>query len=206
MSAIASTQARALIARLNDEVNRAAAEMRTTTDAECKTIEREARRLVRAKLRAAFVEKRRRIAERGLAVEIECEAMRRAAAFAEAARFAELAIAALPEALIALWQQPPARQDWCAAALAIGARILVNREWIVELAAGAGAPERDLLAHGATAAGALVREFRDSRRRCGLRIGQGMTWVDATGDGLLADRGRLVAELLAEVAQVQPSS
>lgn len=205
MSAIAGAQARALIALVNDQVTRTATELRATTQAQCTSIEREARRQVRSHLHAAVVRKRRRIAECRLAVEIECEATRRTAGFADAAQVAAQAIATLPAALATLWQQAPARRGWCAGALAIAARVLVGREWTVELAPGADAPERDLLAHGATAAGAAIREFVASTQHCGLRIGQGTTWVDATGAGLLADRGRLMAEFLAELGAVRPS-
>lgn len=200
MNAIADTQARALMARVREQATRAAEELRATTRAECLAIERRARREAHARLRAAVMEKRRRIAARCQAVDIECEAERRHVAFAQAARLAEQALGALPDALAARWERAESRRAWCSAAAGIAAGVLRAREWIVELAPGAGDVERGLVEQSAAARGAVIREWLTSQEPCGLRIGRESTWVDATVGRLLADRTWLAAQLLAELA------
>jgi hypothetical protein len=200
MSAIATAQADALIARVRDEAARRAAELRESTHAECAAIRRQARKDARLRVRAAIAEKRRRITERCRAVDIENEATRRAASFARAREIAGRALAELPGALADRWRDDTARQGWSEAAVECAARVLRGRAWTVEMPAGATAANRDIVEALATRHGALVREWADCDANAGLRIGQDGTWVDATAERLLADRTSLAARLLAELA------
>jgi len=199
MSAIATAQAQALIMRVREEAARAVDELRARTEIECQSLRRQARHEARARMHAAVAEKRRRVAERCRAVDIECEEQRRASSFTRTVQLADRALARLPEALAARWRDPEARRTWCESAFATAARVLRGREWIVEVAAGVPEAERRSLETAATVLGASIRQWRDSPAVAGLRIGHDRTWIDATAARLLADRTALASRFFAEL-------
>ena len=200
MSAIAAAQAGALIARVREEADRRTAELREATREQCAAIRLQARAEARARVKAAVVEKRRRVAEHCHAIDIENEATRRSSAFARDRELAARALAELPAALAVRWHDAAARNSWCAAAAAVASRVLRGREWLVELPPGATTATREFVAAVATEQGAQVRGWADCAAGAGLRIGHDGTWVDATAERLLADRTTLAARFLAELA------
>ncbi|MEI8299391.1 MAG: hypothetical protein WCH32_15390 [Pseudomonadota bacterium] len=199
MSAIATAQAQALIARVRDEAAAAIDELRAHAQAECHSLRQQARRDARQRLHAAVAEKRRRITERCRAADIQCEEQRRVDSFRLSRELAERALAQLPDMLATRWQAPDLRTDWCATALATAVRILRSREWTIEAANGMSDIERQAVETLAATHGATIRQWRESPATAGLRIGAGDTWIDATTNRLLADRTALVSNFLAEL-------
>jgi hypothetical protein len=198
MSAIAAAQAAALISRLREEARRRSDELRLSARNQCRETEREARHEARARLHAAVAEKRRRVAERCRAVEIEQQELLRSRDFERAAQLVAQALAALPDALATRWQNPDTRRAWCSHAIEAASRVLTGREWNIEISSAVGARERNQLESDIAAFGARVVRWRDDLPAIGLRIGQDTTWIDGTAERLLRDRNDLAARFLAE--------
>jgi hypothetical protein len=111
---------------------------------------------------------------------------------------------ALRAELVARWQDPAARADWIAlhtSALPFAA----GGAWIVEAPADWSAAEADALCVTLRAQGAsAVQVQRRTDIAAGLRLSAGHNRVDATVDGLLADRAAIDGQLLA-LLQAQES-
>jgi hypothetical protein len=168
-----------------------------------------AREEARAAVRAALAEARQRVRRA-----IDEERKRRAAAIgrAEAALATELrqsrqrrAVHLLESAwptlrirLQAQWNDPVSRRGWITAHLgrAIGA-LPASLCWRIEHAPAWTAEDGAMAAALLGAAGVTDREFvADAHIDAGLRVIAGRNVVDATLDGLLADRARIEGRLL----------
>lgn len=192
-------QTLALLRRLAREQETRCQRLRDEAATQAAAITRSARAEARARVRAAVVTERR--------LQQDALARRRAALETAARQRAQAALGewlasawqALPLALEQRWQQGEARALWCAAALqaaqrdllqAAALQIEVEPRWLAALAP---------LVEAASAAGARVTLAPQPGLGAGLRIRAGHACVDATIDGLLAPRGRIAAELLAEL-------
>jgi hypothetical protein len=154
---------------------------------------REARQRVCTALRAERerVDAARAAAEAHLATEQRLHRQRAASALLTRAW------TALREELVARWRDPAARADW----IALHARALpfaAGDTWIIEAPADWPADEADALSAMLRKQGAsAVRVERRADIVAGLRLSAGHNRVDATVDGLLADRAAIDGQLLA---------
>jgi hypothetical protein len=101
----------------------------------------------------------------------------------------------LPAALDDRWRDAASRAAWVTTALGQARRVLAPGAWQVTHAPGWPQPEREACAVPPLA----LRFDSDERIRAGLRVSAAGNVVDATLEGLLADRdeigGRLVGLL-----------
>jgi vacuolar-type H+-ATPase subunit E/Vma4 len=174
----------------------------------CAELLEPAREQARALLRSARAEGRRRvhttIAElrQRLAAEVGAARARlateqRLARQQQAVRMLQHAWSALREALRARWRDPLARGQWLDAHLNRALAALPREGWQIEFSADWPAAEREAFAERIAAAGVTGAQWQ-ARQDIdgGVRIRAGSNAVDATIDGLLADRPALEGRLL----------
>ena len=197
---IPTTQSEALLQEIEQQTQD---EMRTIAD----TAEREASAIVaqahataRRQMHGAIADLRRE-AERRMAharAQLETEARLRAQQYAvEALR---QAWPLLVEALAERWQDPAARRKWTDGAARQARDRLTAGSWTVDHPATWSADEqrrfRDALGAGANAE---ISFTIDPGLAAGLRIRAERATLDATPQGLLADRSTITALLLHEI-------
>jgi hypothetical protein len=106
--------------------------------------------------------------------------------------------AALQAAMLQRWQQQTSRQQWCEALVQAAVTTLDGKVWTVEHPADWPMSERDMLRERVNSLiGKMPSLQADADITAGLRICVAGTCIDATLDGLLQDRERIDAELLA---------
>lgn len=156
----------------------------------------DARRLVAQ----AFADERARVQAELDAARADLQTRRRLHAQRQLDVLLALAWQRLPQALRRRWADPAGRRAWIAQAQAQARRLLGAVPWTVQH--GADTPPDAPAAWNGIAP--PPRFETDARIEAGLRIVAGANVVDATLDGLLADRdeigGRLVGWLQAQVA------
>jgi len=170
-----------------------------------------AREQARALLRSARAEGRRRVrttigeARQRLAAEVgaaqaRLATERRLTEQQRAVLLLEQAWSALYDALRQRWQDASARRVWCDAHLARALEALPHECWRIECAADWPAKEREAFAKRLGEAGITDVQWQPRTDIVGgLRIRAGNNRVDATIDGLLADRAGLEGRLLDEL-------
>lgn len=214
MSAVLDLQARTLLGRVHATVGESIATAEWDADAQLRDILRAARTDAHARVRAAARAKRERVAEHCRKAQAAAETRDRTSSFEVERALAARALAALPAALARRWSTPATRHPWCVAAADLAARRLVAKEWSVVAGADLHASEREAITARAAAAGARV-SFGDARTdlgaaalpvstAAGLRIAAGGVTIDATPDGLLADRAAVESLVLAALAAGGP--
>jgi vacuolar-type H+-ATPase subunit H len=106
--------------------------------------------------------------------------------------------------LLARWRDPAGRETWVARALDQARRSLPAGPWTVRHAPDWAPPEAPgpslALAAGTKGGGQALRFLADPGIAAGLIVEGGAAVLDASLDGLLADRQRLEARLLALLA------
>ena len=172
--------------------------IRATAEAEAKTLLRTAWREARERLHNDNVETRRIVEQQLTSHEAQQQTRRRQQRQASDASLLIVAREALQAALLQRWQQPPSRQLWCEALVDAAAATLDGKAWTIEHPADWPMSESDeLLARIKTLCGSTPRLQANAGLDAGLRICAGSSCMDATIDGLLHDRERIDAELLA---------
>jgi len=100
--------------------------------------------------------------------------------------------------LLTCWRDPAQRRTWVAGYLAQGLGVLPRERWTVRHACEWGEAERiETAAHLADALGEEPRFETDAGIEAGLIVESGGAVLDASLEGLLQDRPRLEARLLA---------
>ena len=202
----------ALLALVEDYRARRCAELLEPAREQARAILRAARAEGRRRVHATVVEARQRLASEVAAAQARLATERRLAEQRRAAAMLAQAWTKLRKALRARWRDTAARRLWLEANLARALRVLPREHWQIEFCPDWPQPERQDFAARIAAAGVAgaswqAREDIDG----GLRIRAGNNVVDATIDGLLADRpaieGRLLDLLQADatVAGEQPA-
>lgn len=193
----ATARAEALLALVEDDrrakCDAIDADARAQTDA----ILGEAHALARSRMRAAFVDERARRAARVAAARANLETRRRIAANAFAAAQLAAGLARLPQALASRWRDNAAREAWVAEAVRHASDALPAGAWRIAHAPGWPAHERDALAARLGARGITIDVDESAALAAGLKIAAQGNVVDATRDGLCADRDENGAMLLA---------
>lgn len=194
----------ALLRVVADYREQRCAELLTPARAQARALVAGALRDARRRVHTALVEERRRAAaavaaaEAQLATETRLAAQRRDAARL-ASGWAELRLA-----LQARWDDAAARRQWIDAHLARAQQVLLDRDapaddapWLLRGPAGWPAAEREQVAATLRAQGAPAVEFEaDAKLAAGFRVQAGHNALDATLDGLLADRSAVQGRLL----------
>lgn len=174
------------------------AAIRASAQAEAEVLVQTAWREARKRLHNDNAETRRRIEHQLTSHEAQLQTRRRQQRQADDEVLLVTARAALQAALLQRWQQPASRQQWCEALVSAAATTLDGRVWTIEHPADWPMSEHDaLLARVESLCGKTPRLQANADISAGLRICAGSTCMDATIDGLLRDRKRIDAELLA---------
>ncbi len=181
-------------------------------ESECRALLDAARAEARALLARVFREERARLRQRVAAERTDLR-MRIQAARAERdtrerasgeranARVLALAWPHLRQALADRWADPGGRRGWVDTALTQARRVLPVGVWTVRHAPGWTRPEWEpLAAELAAGLGAEPRFLAEGDLVAGLTIETGGATLDASLDGLLRDRTRIEARLLALLA------
>lgn len=164
---------------------------------------RQARALLHERVMAERSNARARIQ----AIRAERETRRRASVEHANARLLELAWPRLRRTLQARWQDPETRRHWIRFALAEAGRALPAAVWTIRHPPDWDAREREETAERiSTQSGHAPRWLPDDGLAAGLAIESQGAILDASLDGLLGDRQRLEARLLALVAAAPGAS
>jgi hypothetical protein len=210
----------ALLALVEEFRSRRCAELLDPARSQARALLRNARAEGRQRVHTTIGEARQRLAGEVGAAQARLATERRLAEQRHAVLVLQQAWSVLREALRARWRDAAARRQWLDAHLARALRVLPRERpataealapaggdslpaeggtamWQVEYAADLPAAERESFAARVTAAGVdtaswQAREDIDG----GVRIRAGNNVVDATIDGLLADRAALEGRLL----------
>ncbi len=173
------------------------AELIDPAQEQARSLLRSARAEGRQRVHTTIAEARQRLASEVGAAQARLATDRRLAEQRRAVRVLQEGWSALREALRARWHDANARGLWLDAHLSRALRVLPKDRWQVEFAAGWARAEREsfaerVAAEGVAGASWQARDDIDG----GVRIRAGNNVVDATIDGLLADRAALEGRLL----------
>jgi hypothetical protein len=197
---IVQVQMEALLRRVAREQEMRSRRIRDAAGEQSRSIVARAQEEARARTRLAAEEARQSM-ERALAD--RRAALETAARQREQMMLRELmdsAWQALPGALVAAWQDPERRREWCEAACALARRIVMgDGPFTIEVDAKAPPEQAEALRRCLPDADAPPALRMVGDLGAGLRIRRGLACVDATVPGLLASRERVEAELLAEL-------
>jgi hypothetical protein len=174
------------------------AAIRASAQAEARALLRTAWHEARERLHNDNVETRRRIEHALASQEAQRKTRARQQRQADDSVLLAAARAALQAALLQRWQQPASRQQWCEALVKAAVTTLDGKAWTVEHPADWPMSEHDALLQLVNSlCGKMPRLQAKADISAGLRICAEGTCMDATIDGLLRDRERIDAELLA---------
>lgn len=158
---------------------------------------RSARAEGRRRVRTAIGEARQRLAAEVGAAQARLATERRLSEQQRAVQVLQQAWSALYEALRRRWRDEATRRTWCEAHLARALDALPHGHWHIEHAADWPRQEREAFTQRVREAGIAEVDLKPREDIVGgLRIRAGNNLVDATIDGLLADRAALEGRLL----------
>jgi hypothetical protein len=166
-------------------------------DARARAILREAHERARREVRDAFLATRLRAEERLIALKARLATARRLNAQQRAMGILAAEWASLPDALLARWQRAETRRCWALHATRTALGRLPRNGWCI--VHPSDWPEAERVELATCLAGELdaaPRFVPEGAISAGLRIHAGQNVVDATFDGLLADREVIGARLL----------
>ena len=174
------------------------AAIRATAQTEAQALVRTAWREARERLHSDNIETRQQVEHKLASHAAQQQTRRRQQRQADDERLLVTACTALQAALLQRWQQPVSRQQWCEALVNAAVTTLDGKVWTVEHPADWPMSEHDALReHINSLCGKTPRLQARADISAGLRICADGTCMDATSDGLLHDRERTDAELLA---------
>lgn len=201
MSELLDLQVYSLLARMHEARDEGCRRLREAAGEQAREVVAGARTRARRRVKEAVIEKRRQVEEHCRRARVELETQRRAERFAELRRRLDEGLSALPLVLAARWSDAAARRAWCRHVLEGAAVALRPGHWRLTLAPGLDPAEREALAQVAAAASGEAAELdEDPALEAGLVVAHDGARYDGTTGGLLADRHRVQAALLAELA------
>ena len=193
---------RALLALVDEFRESKCAELLGTAEADARGLVREALRRARARVHEAIAEERKRYATAVGAAEAQLHTRRR---LAHQGREAEMIAAAwrrLPAALTDRWREPARRGRWLERHLGRALGTLPREPWEMRHAPGPTAAEKLAIAQWLGGRGAPAVSFvEDASIAAGFRVRAGHNTLDATLDGLVADRKAIEGRLLHHLEQ-----
>jgi len=201
MSDVLDLQVHSLLSRMQAERDEACGRLREEATERSSRLVQEARHRARMRVKEAVAEKRLRVREHCRRVQAEVDAKQRDRQFVELSEQLARGLELLPGVLAERWRVDEARAAWCHRVLEDAATALGRGTWHVEVAPGMSSAERETLARDAERLAAEAIEIaEDGGLRAGLRVSRDGACYDGTVDGLLADRMRVQAALLAELS------
>jgi len=207
VSELLDMQVYSLLARMHATREENCSRLREVATAQAHEVVAEARRRARQRVKEAVIEKRRQVDEHCRRARVEMETRGRAERFAELGRRLEEGLSALPTVLAELWADDDTRRVWCQHVLEGAAATLRPGGWSIRLAPGPGPADREALVEAAArAAGEPVELQEDPSLGAGLLVTHDGARYDGTIGGLMADRNRVQAALLAELAAPEAST
>ncbi len=169
--------------------------------ARARAILAEAHRNARRQARQALGDQRQLAQDRLAAARARLQNRRRLREQRRSAALLALAWENLPLALLHRWQHPAQRQSWAMHAADAARAALPRSGWTIQHPAGWPDAEREALAAQLANELDAAPEFAaDAFLRAGLRLRAGHNVIDATLEGLLADRTSIEAALLNRLA------
>ncbi|GAB4467858.1 MAG: hypothetical protein OHK0044_08870 [Burkholderiaceae bacterium] len=187
----------ALLAVVEAFRRRRCAELLEPAAAQAREIVRNALSEARRRVRTAIAEERQRVAAEVAAAEARLATEWRLAAQRRATRLLAHAWDRLRAALVARWRDPDSRARWVRTHLARAVQALPAGAWTIRCAPDWPAAERDAALRWLDAQGLRdVRIESDAAIAAGLRVHAGHNVLDATLEGLLADRAAIEGQLL----------
>jgi len=202
MTDVLDLQVHALLSRMQAEQEQGCRKLREEATERSSRLVHEARHRARARIKEAVLEKRRRVREHCRRVQAEVDARQRDRRFRNLAEQLARGLELLPRTLAGRWSEESTRRAWWRGVLEEAAVALGTGAWRIEVAPGLTGDERDALAREAAHLAGEAVPVEDCRDLdAGLRIHRGGARYDATTDGLLADRLRIEAALLAELGR-----
>jgi hypothetical protein len=185
------------------------AQLLAPAQAQADAILRGARGDARRRVHTTVTEERRRLARDVTAAQARLATERRVLAQRRAKLLLGAGWSALRAALQARWSDPAARRTWIASHLNRALSALPHGGdvcWRVLVPAGLPRDERAALLAGLSASGVTRATCdEDPSVDAGLRVVAGANVLDASLDGLLADRATLEGRLLQAVAPEAPA-
>jgi len=204
MSELLDLQVYSLLARMHAARDEHCRRLQESAVEQAQEIVGEARRRARQRVKEAVLEKRRQVEEHCRQARVEMETRGRAERFAELGDRLDEGLSALPDALAERWSEPEARRDWCRQVLEGATATLRPGRWVVTLAPGVGQEDREAVEKAASgAAGEPVELNEDPGLAAGMQVVHDGARYDGTIGGLMADRIRVQAALLAELAALE---
>ena len=198
MSSVLDNKVRHLLDVLTQHRDEKCAAIRANAEAEARALLRTAWREARQRMHSENAETRRRVEQALASHEAQQQTRARQQRQADDGVLLVAARTALQASLLQRWQQPASRQQWCEALVNAAATTLDGKAWTVEHPADWPMSEHDeLLQHITSVCGKTPRLQAKADISAGLRICADGTCMDATIEGLLHDRERIDAELLA---------
>jgi len=185
----------ALLALVDDDLRRQRAALLDAADRQAVALRTQARAQATARVREALAGGRARRDAALAAATARRQTRERLARQGRASAALAAAWAALPRELERRWGEPAARHEWLANALARAAHELdgTGGTWLLHHAPGAPTAELDAATASAPAA---IECIADPGLRAGVRIARGGNVLDASLDGLLADRDAVASAVL----------
>jgi len=167
-----------------------------------RVIVRDAHERARRGLRTAYLEARERAEERIITLQARAASRRRLHEQRRAAKILEAEWALLPKALVERWADSGMRHSWTLHAARAALDQLPREGWKIEHPADWMESERSEFEAEVASARVQPPVFAiDASIEAGLRIRAGHNIVDATLDGLLADREAIGARLLSMTSE-----
>ena len=199
-SSALDAQVDALLQRVARDREQRCAEMRAAAEAQAQEILRSGRTEARANVRRAVAQERSRIAQGLRQAEASAELKARGQAQSETRRLLESMWTQIADALEARWRNPEHRRAWVEAAVRQADLLLGARpSWRVEHGAEWPPEERSEVAKFAAKRTAHTIEWTSEPEvKAGLRVRCEGVCLDATAQGLLANRADTESAFLAE--------
>lgn len=195
-------RARALLALVDEYRDSKSGEILGAARAEASALVAHAFRLARSRVHEAITDERKRYDAAVAGAEAHLRTRQRLAHQGrEAAMLAE-GWRRLPAALAARWRDPAGRRRWAETHLGRALATLPRDRWEIVHAPGWASDERQATAGWLAAHGGPDLEFtEDATLAAGFRVRAGHNTLDATLEGLLADRKALEGRLLHHLEQ-----
>ena len=198
----ADERARALLALVDEYRDSKSREILDVARAEAHALIAQAFRLARSRVHEAIVDERKRYNAAVAGAEAHLQTRQRLAHQGrEAAMLAE-GWRLLPGALAESWRSPAGRRRWAETHLGRALATLPRTEWEIAHASGWAGDERQAAAGWLAAHGGPDLSFAaDGTLTAGFRVRAGHNMLDATLEGLLADRKAIEGRLLHHLEQ-----
>jgi vacuolar-type H+-ATPase subunit H len=199
MNLIPAAQSEALLREIEQQAGEECRTAIAAAEQEARTIVAHAHAAARQRVHEAIGELRREGVRRLSRARAQIETAARQSAQRHALKLIERAWPLLADALLARWRDPATRRTWADAAAGYARDRLKAERWAVEHPPGWSADEQLSLCKALGAADAAVTFTVDRALAAGIRIKAAGATIDATAQGLLADRAAVAAQLLAEI-------